>query len=526
MKSKYIGISILSLGLTLASCDDYLDKQPDSRMEFTSPDDINNLLVSAYSEVNPAYLFEMYSDNTDLCQNSGWTEASRFQRQAFEWADITETGEPESPQELWNAYYKAIAASNASIEHIDKLSAEEQKTYSSQLGEALMCRAYNMFMLSTIFCNGYDEATAANELGLPYPTKTETTVGQAYERGTLKDLYEKIDADLQRALPLVTNQYAKPKFHFNQRASYAFATRFYLYYQKYDESIKYGNLLLGENASPMDLRDWSALYGQVQNRQVAPEFFVNSDHACNLLLQVVQSEWGAIGGPYSYGDRYAHGDAISKNETLEATFPWGNMYAYVWSNRSLSKYIFRKVPYEFEYTDLQAGIGFAHAEYPIMTTDIALLERAEANALAGNYNAALADLNTELAVFTRTHYQATLDGLKTFYDGVDYYEPMAPTPKKKLTKLVNGDATQEALLQAILQLKRVVTLHEGFRLQDVKRYGITMYRRTMNSNYNITGVTDTMEPNDPRLAIQLPQDVITAGLEANPRGLAATPEEK
>lgn len=521
MKIKYLGLSVIALGMTLTSCDDFLDELPDNRMELSNVENIKDLLVSAYADVNPAYLAEMYSDNADLCQNPGWTEASRFQRQAFEWADITETGDPEAPQELWNGYYRAIASANAAIEYIDKLSADEQAEYAPYLGEALLCRAYNMFMLSTVFCHAYDPATADKNLGLPYPEHTETVVGQQYERGTLKDLYGKIDADLQRGLPLVKNVYSKPKFHFTQKAAYAFATRFYLNYQKYDESIRCANLVLGSSPQT-DLRNWSALYSTVQNRQTAPEFFISSDHVCNLLLQVVQSEWGAIGGPYMYGDRYAHGDAISKNETLEAKYPWGTktMNAYVWSNRSLSKYIFRKVPYEFEYTDLQAGIGYAHAEYAVLTTDIALLERAEANALAGNYEAALADLNTEFKVFLRgagASYQATIEGLKQYYDGVEYYEPKAPTPKKKLTKLVTDTEKQEPLLQAILQLKRVMTLHEGFRLQDVKRYGIVIYRRIMNSNYDIVDVTDEMKADDPRLAIQLPQDVITAGLEANPR---------
>lgn len=521
MKNKYLGLSVIVLGMTFTSCDDFLDKLPDNRMELSSVENVKDLLVSAYADVNPAYLAEMYSDNADLCQNSGWTEASRFQRQAFEWDDITETGDPESPQELWNGYYSAIASANAAIEYIDKLPAEQQADYAPYLGEALLCRAYNMFMLSTVFCHAYDPTTAEKNLGLPYPERTESVVGQKYERGTLKDLYEKIDADLQRGLPLIKNVYGKPKFHFTQKAANAFATRFYLYYQKYDKSIEYADAVLGTNPQT-DLRNWAALYGQVQNKQVAPEFFISSDHACNLLLQVVQSEWGAIGGPYSYGDRFAHGDAISKNETLEAEFPWGSqtMNAYVWSNRSLSKFIFRKVPYEFEYTDLQAGIGYAHAEYAVLTTDIALLERAEANALAGNYEAALADLNTELRVFLRgagAGYQATIEGLKQFYDGVNYYEPKAPTPKKKFNKLVTDTDRQEPLLQAILQLKRVLTLHEGFRLQDVKRYGIVIYRRVMNSNYDITDVTDEMKVDDPRLAIQLPKDVITAGLEANPR---------
>ena len=42
------------------SCDDYLDKLPDNRMELSSPSDVSKLLVNAYSETNPAYLLEMY----------------------------------------------------------------------------------------------------------------------------------------------------------------------------------------------------------------------------------------------------------------------------------------------------------------------------------------------------------------------------------------------------------------------------------------------------------------------------------
>ena len=77
--------------------------------------------------------------------------------------------------------------------------------------------------------------------------------------------------------------------------------------------------------------------------------------------------------------------------------------------------------------------------------------------------------------------------------------------------------TQEPLLQCLLQLKRLVTIHEGIRLQDVKRYGITMYRRKVDVQSNVTAVTDSMKVGDPRLAIQLPQDVITAGVKPNPR---------
>lgn len=63
-------------------------------------------------------------------------------------------------------------------------------------------------------------------------------------------------------------------------------------------------------------------------------------------------------------------------------------------------------------------------------------------------------------------------------------------------------------------------MHEGFRLQDVKRYGMTMYRRTIVNDDQVSELTDSIKAGDPRLAIQLPQDVIKVGLPANPRNIA------
>ena len=56
--------------------------------------------------------------------------------------------------------------------------------------------------------------------------------------------------------------------------------------------------------------------------------------------------------------------------------------------------------YSFEYDDIQAGTGYPHTEYAVFTTDKTLLVRAEAYALQGNYAAAVADLNTEVAAMS------------------------------------------------------------------------------------------------------------------------------
>ena len=519
---KYIGFSIIALGLTLTSCDDWLDKLPDNRMELQTPSDVSNLLVSAYPSAHPAYLLEMYSDNTDDCVNPSWSEASRFQAQAYKWEDITETGEDESPQELWNKHYIAIASANAAIDLIEGKGSPAE--YNEQLGEALLCRAYAMFQLSTVFCKAYNPATASTDLGLPYPTHPEKVVGTVYTRGTMEDLYGQIDKDLQRGLPLVSSNYSKPKFHFNTDAAKAFAARFYLYKGDFAKAITYATEVLGADPTAK-ARDWDAYAALNMNQQIRPEAWVSADEKCNFLLQTVYSEWGAISGPYLYGDKYAHSYRITYDEDIASKGPFGaansTFKQRVWSNTALANLFHRKVPYEFEYTDLQAGIGFAHAEYAVFTTEQLLLERAEAYALSGELQKAVDDYNTIMKIYQKYPKTFTLKQIVDFYNGVDYYTPKKATVKKHFVKPVYTidaeGSDQEALLQAILHLRRIMEVGEGYRMQDVKRYGIVIYRRQTNTSFTISAVTDSLTVDDPRRAIQLPQDVITSGLEPNDR---------
>lgn len=519
---KYIGFSIIALGLTLTSCDDWLDKLPDNRMELQTPSDVSNLLVSAYPSAHPAYLLEMYSDNTDDCVNPSWSEASRFQAQAYNWEDITETGEDESPQELWNKHYIAIASANAAIDLIEGKGSPAE--YSEQLGEALLCRAYAMFQLSTVFCKAYNPATASTDLGLPYPTHPEKVVGTVYTRGTMEDLYGQIDKDLQRGLPLVSSNYSKPKFHFNTDAAKAFAARFYLYKGDFAKAITYATEVLGADPTAK-ARDWDAYAALNMNQQIRPEAWVSADEKCNFLLQTVYSEWGAISGPYLYGEKYAHSYRITYDEDIASKGPFGaansTFKQRVWSNTALANLFHRKVPYEFEYTDLQAGIGFAHAEYAVFTTEQLLLERAEAYALSGELQKAVDDYNTIMKIYQKYPKTFTLKQIVDFYNGVNYYTPKKATVKKHFVKPVYTidaeGSDQEALLQAILHLRRIMEVGEGYRMQDVKRYGIVIYRRQTNTSFTISAVTDSLTVDDPRRAIQLPQDVITSGLEPNDR---------
>lgn len=518
--NKYNTVVIAAAAsLAFTSCNDFLDELPDNRMELKNKDEVSSILVSAYPTQWSAYLLETFSDNTDEYVKPGWTAVDLFQEEAWSWGKITSIDD-ETPQSLWDSYYSAVASANQALEFLESLS--DKSEYKDQLCEAYLCRAYSMFKLSEIFCQAYDPATAGKELGLPYLLKPEKTIGEQYKRGTLEDLYDKIDKDIQNALPYVHNNYSAVKYHFNMQAAYAFASRFYLNYRKFDKTIDYATRVLGENPV-LKLRDWKTLKSLSANQQIQPNEYVDSKHTANLMLVSNYSQWGVFAGPWNIGQKYSHGTKISEKETLESQGPWGsttnNLGWKVFINNSLARHFARNIPYAFEYTDIQAGIGFAHSVQAEFTTDKLLMERAEAYALSGNLEAAIADMNTELSAFQVTgKTKLDLESIKKFYGGLKYYTAMEPTPKKEFhTSLVTDKENQEPVLQCLLHLKRILTIHEGLRLQDVKRYGITMYRRTLNEAQEVLEIKDTMEAGDPRLAIQIPADVVTAGLEPNPR---------
>jgi hypothetical protein len=111
----------------------------------------------------------------------------------------------------------------------------------------------------------------------------------------------------------------------------------------------------------------------------------------------------------------------------------------------------------------------------------------------------------------------TRESINDFYSKAAYYEYNAATPKKRLNPDFAIDAgEQENFIHCILHIRRILTRSEGLRWFDIKRYGIEIYRRSISENNVITRL-DFLSKDDPRRAIQLPMDVINAGLPANPR---------
>jgi tetratricopeptide (TPR) repeat protein len=448
---------------------------------------------------------------------------------------VTET-DNEDPKQVWGALYGAITNANQTLTAIADMGNTPE--LQAAKGEALLCRAYSHFILVNLFSNAYNPATAAKDLAVPYMDGPETELNPKYERGNVADFYAKLEKDIEEGLPLIDDgMYSVPKYHFNEKAAYTFASRFYLFYGKWDKAIECANHVLG-SAPAEYLRNYAELNAlPTSPPDVRGNAYNSTNSKNNFLVQTAYSSLGLIFGPYYFESRISAGNLLMQTEMFNNA-PWGGlapstssynyrkMYKldhYVYVATGFDKTILPRLNYLFEYTDPVAGIGYYRTLYAALTAEEALLNRAEAYIMKGQYELALADMNLWTANTLNPSYcdpVLTDEVIKNWASGMEYYTDTAPTPKKKLNPLlttITEGSDMEAYVHAILYMRRAEFYMMGLRWLDVKRYGIEITRRKLGTTLEVLETYDRLTVDDERRALQLPKDVITAGMTPNPR---------
>lgn len=539
MKRKHLFIYIIStLFVTATSCNKYLDELPDNRAELNNADKISRILVSAYPTNSYIMQTELSSDNAD---DYGATNpySSRILEQIYEWKDQTENDD-DAANAFWEASYKAIASSNAALAAIEE--AGNSESLNPQKGEALVARAYNHFMLVNVFGLHYNKATSKTDLGVTYMLKSETTLSPKYTRNTVEEVYNLAIKDLEEGIPLIDDSKfmnsSAAKYHFNKTAAYAFAARLYLFMGEWEKALDYSTKALGIDPSS-SLRNYAQVIPFASVFNNASREYNSSTLKANYLILTAGSNIGLTFGPYYENSRFNHNAYIAKKETLFAIAPYlapsnwpgidagttnivstnYRIRAYVYGGTNLDKSLLPHLAYMFEYTDPVAGIGYRRAVVSEFTSEEAMLTRAEANIHLKKYSEALSDMQLWAGNTVNFASLMSEERINQWADHFAYYQPNSPSPKKKFNNNEYGivSGTQENMLHAVLFMRRIQTLHTGLRWFDIKRYGIELNRRTLAGGTVGSVSSNILKSDDKRRAIQLPSDVISAGLTPNPR---------
>ena len=527
----YKGSLMLASVAILASCADQLDTLPDNRTTLDTPKKIAGLLVTAYPDRTPTLFNEWMSDNTDYmgAQNS---QGNRGGDQYFFWQEQTEGGN-DSPEQVWMLYYEGIYKANEALAAIEDQGGPKNDILRNSKGEALLIRAYDHFILANEFCRPYNGKTSTKDAGLYYATGIAdfSAAAEQSNRGTVADVYAKIAADIEAGIPLLNDTYEVPKYHFNKQAAYAFATRFYLYYEKWEKAKEYADKLLGSNPAA-SLRDYRALQAMPLSKSEQAvkiaEAFCSASADCNLLVQTSISSAGMALAPWLTSKRYTLTNYLAETELFLSNNIWGTSSNLIWKpftvNSGESNFaLLMKLPREFEIRNTTTGSGYLRTLNVDFTMDEALLNRAEAEIMLGQNDAACADMTIWMKNFFNTNVTLTPTSVQTYFKTVPYAyadaAKMVPSFKKHISPRFTIDAegsVQESLLQCLLNFRRIETVHQGMRWMDIRRYNIEIPRRLIGANGKPSQNLDWLEKDDPRQVVQIPQSIREAGVAGNP----------
>lgn len=529
MKKNRLYLLPLAVTVMLGACN-FLDKEPDMRATIDTQEKVRLLLVSAYPSANAAPICEFSSDNivdNNAPNSVGHTNSlnplDQMYNEIFGWLPVVSSGQQDSPKYIWDGFYSAVATANQALKAIDQLEKEKGLNLSAERGEALLCRAYAHFVLANVFCQTWrDETLSKEDLGITYMTEPETKVAPHYERGNLYDTYRHIEEDLTEGLRLVSDEYySVPKYHFNLKAAHAFAARFYLYKREWDKVLEHANYVLttSDESTAAMLYEAKAAYALSDPEQEQLQYWINIKSPSNLLLYTTYSS-------AFYCCLSTYGRYQLNNSAFEDTFySGGPCWSSLWPGFPLWMYsqeygnFCAKFMAQFEYTDKVNGYGYLHGITRAFTTNETLLCRAEAKIYLNDTEGAVNDLRMWAQSYNVSRMD-TLEGGKVNLTEAkirNFYT--ASKPSSLVPVFHNTDISpsflisdsQKALLHCVLHFRRIETIHDGLRWQDLKRYGIEI------THQQGTAPIKKLVWNDDRRAIQLPQEVIQSGLTPNPR---------
>ncbi|MBO5499409.1 MAG: RagB/SusD family nutrient uptake outer membrane protein [Bacteroidales bacterium] len=485
--------AVIAVALSLTSC---LEKLPG---DYILEEDAMQTLSDAEQTLTGIYTAYMsgalYSGYLTLCPDIQadlvYAVQGNTNQYGTHWLwDIRSTNS--EIESVYAALYRVIGRCNFYLDQVDELRStltddEEIKYLDFYTGEVYCARALAYSELLKCFCKAYDPATAENELGV---VLADTYFGQKpATRASLKESYEFVIRDLRKAQELLDEDndgFDAP--YFTKAAAHAIHARTALYMQDWDSAIEHSTVLIDSDAFAL-----ASARGYVSSTQTYLDYLWTNDSSYENIWRIgytTTSYGGAQGSVflnfttdfyYYYPDYvpaqwvldlYASGDA--RYNAYFARLQTGYPHQLVWP--LLVKYYGNEAL-------MQNLIYHVNMPKPLRLAEQYLI-RAEAYCRKGGFAQASADLSA----LRESRY--TSGG----------------------TISVNAGNWLETISD-----ERVRELYmEGFRLQDLKRWG-KGFERTPQSQTQSEGSSLKIEAGDPLFVWPIPNhEIVSPGSQIQP----------
>ena len=418
---------------SLVSCKKVIESEPSHQLDgstrFISIEDFDFALTGAYALFRQGNYFgsasnafvclpDLMSDNlNETSESLGNYQTMSTWRYAEDEPNVGNT---------WQAAYRIISQANLVLRDIDGFSATHPEAVNRIKAQALAIRAMVHFDLLRYWTEEYDRNST--KPGIPYITVFDYE--QKPPRGTVKEVYDHIEEDLQLASTLMDNGLDKPinatgRAYIDKLGVHAIMARVYLYANELDKAIDNATIVI--NSIPLS------------SRTSFPNIWTDASSAEVVWSVSFNAGEGRIGDNVYFVPN--NRSSYRPNPTLVSMYDQVNdvrfsSYFQIRSGRLvLSKYLAKAA---------QVSRPDGIVNFKAFRTGEMYLIRAEAYARNGDELLALGDLNTLRAA--------------------------------RISGFIPGAETGNALINAIELERRKELICEGHRWFDLKRTSRTINR--------------------------------------------------
>lgn len=503
---KYIVIVGL-LGI-LCSCGDFLEESSQDEVRPTTLEDLKQLML--YEAYPLSTYFIRYLDFLTDDIESAWPgredqkEALNNFAPIFMWE--VDMDEKVTDMNYWELYYKKIKGCNVVLDMVDDMTGVEEERENMR-GQALALRAYYYLMLVNLYGLPYNTEEIDLDRSLGVPLILTSNVTDTYpERNTLREVYEQIEGDLLKSLPLLEAYGTKNDvFRVTDCFAHAVLARMFLYQENWKEVIKHSDYVLKKKNRLVKLENmiqtlWGMESGLDKSKSV---YDLNSVE--NIWSYSCEGEYGGLFGVIGFNAPPAYRASDNLFE----------LYEYDSSNKS-------------NYGDLRpkcyyAQVFFAGDIYNPITRPY-----------YGDKGNSTISWNTSKGIRVAELYLARAEAiirlvlagekkaeeLQSAIDDLNYLrEARYDTRNAEYVQKQSEDfASTEELLTFCLEERRRELSFEDHRWFDLRRYGMPELRHTITLSEG-NPQEYTLSKGDKRYVLQIPKAVIDRNykLEQNPR---------
>lgn len=292
------------------------------------------------------------------------------------------------PGRQWQYCYANIRDLNTILEAVPAEEVPNMSDEKKQLrGEALALRAYHYFLLINLFQTA---GTWDHIKDLPGVPVYEAATLEGKARGKVSDVYDRIKADFEEAIPLLDGFSQSVVTRVDQMGAKALAARAYLYAGEYDKALKWASEVVA-SAKLMTTEEYTSGFDNISNVEWLWGVDVNAENTTSYasffsMLDPVTQGYAGMLGQHKCIDKRLY-DYINDDDIRKQCFKDGD----------------HTIPY-VQYKFLDNSLKFL-GDLVLLRVADAYYIKAEVEARTGNINAAQTTLDeiTNARALNGTH---------------------------------------------------------------------------------------------------------------------------